>query len=466
MVDSYVILLASHACSFSFLCFLLQKSTEKSDHSSKRRCPSCRTSLRETWDKVLCRHCIEDLVKEKDAERGSELAATVKELSSTFQSFKDLFAGFQLPQSSPSPAQQAIPPSLMALPSGSRENPGDLREDVEEEQDSAASDSQKESEGEGKEGKSSRNSRYKLSLEEVDDLLGAIHATLGISEEKKALSLYDLMFASLGEQKKRVFPVHEVLVNTVKKEWQDPERKPFFSKALKRRFPFSEEETLILNKVPKLDAAFSQVSRHTDLAFEDMGVLSDPMDKRMDSLLKKSWESSQANLKPAMAATVVARNMEHWLTQLKAHIEAGTPKETVLASFTTLLSGIAYLADASAESIRMSARSSALSNSARRALWLKTWQGDNASKVKLCGIPLTGDLLFGPGLEAVLDRTADRKKAFPIKKKFGGQTKKKFWPQKKTEIAKPEGKKKFWGPKGKGRGAAIFRAPERPQKSQ
>ena len=197
-----------------------------------------------------------------------------------------------------------------------------------------------------------------------------------------------------------------------------------------------------------------------------MGVLSDPMDRRMDSLLKKSWDASQGNLKPAMAATVVARNLEHWLLQIKAHIEAGTPKETILSSFPTLLSGVRYLADASAESIRMSARSAALSNSARRALWLKTWQGDSASKVKLCGIPLTGDLLFGPGLEAVLDRTADKKKAFPLKKKFGGQTKKKFWTQKKVEVPKPEGKKKFWGPKGKGRAGALFRAPEQPQKPQ
>lgn len=270
----------------------------------------------------------------------------------------------------------------------------------------------------------------------------------------------------LGNKKRKDFPVHDVLVEAIKNEWKDPERKPFFSRALKRRFPFSEGESLVWNKTPRLDAAFSQVSRQTDLAFEDMGVLADPMDRRMDSLLKKSWDSSQGNLKPAMAVTVVARNMEYWLTQIKAHIEAGTPKETILASFPMLLKGVAYIADASAESVRMSARSSALTNSARRALWLKTWQGDSASKVKLCGIPLTGDLLFGPGLETVLDRTADKKKAFPIKKKFGEQAKRKFRPQRKFETPKEERQKKAWGQKGKGRGGAIFRPPEQPKKTQ
>ena len=141
----------------------------------------------------------------------------MKELSGTFQSFKDIFANFQLPQSSPSVAQQVIPPNPEVLPSGSREKPADIREDAEEEQDSAASSSQEESDSEKTEAGSSKVSRYKLSLEEVEELLETIHATLGIVEEKKTLSLHDQMYSGLGEQRKRVFPVHEVLVNAIKK---------------------------------------------------------------------------------------------------------------------------------------------------------------------------------------------------------------------------------------------------------
>lgn len=107
-----------------------------------------------------------------------------------------------------------------------------------------------------------------------------------------------------------------------------------------------------------------------------------------------------------------------------------------------LLRGLAYVANSSAESVRMSARSSALANSARRALWLKTWQGDIASTVKLCGIPLTGDLLFGPGLEAVLDRPADKNKPSPIKRKLPVQSKKGFCPQSRMGVSKPQGQKK------------------------
>ena len=126
--------------------------------------------------------------------------------------------------------------------------------------------------------------------------------------EKKDLDLHDRMYVGLSEPKGRTFPVHSVISEVILREWQDPEKKPFFSKSHKRRFPFEEDPSTVWNKVPKLAAAFSQVSRSTDLSFEDMGILRDPMDKRMDLLLKKAWQSFMVNLKPAMATTCVARN--------------------------------------------------------------------------------------------------------------------------------------------------------------
>ena len=311
------------------------------------------------------------------------------------------------------------------------------------------------------------SSRYKLSLEEVDDLLKTIHATLNIKEEKAQLSLHDKMYQGLDEVKHKNFPVHKVLSDAIRREWKDPERAPFFSKSLKRRFPFDEDEAQVWNKKPKLDAAFSKVSRNTDLAFEDMGALKDNMDKRADALLKKAWDSTLANLKPAMASTVVARNLEHWLDKLKSHIEAGTSRKELLESLPVLVNAVGYMADASAESIRMSARSSALINSARRALWVKTWSGDAASKVKLCGLPFEGDLVFGSGLEAVLDRTADRKKAFPLKKVVP-QTKKNFrsFFQSQNSKETQRGGKSWRPPRGRGKPGVLFHSPSQPSKPQ
>lgn len=105
--------------------------------------------------------------------------------------------------------------------------------------------------------------------------------------------------------------------------------------------------------------------------------------------------------------------MEHWLEQLKVHIETGTSHKDLLESLPVLQKTVGYMADASAESVRMTARSLALIKSARRALWVKTWSGNSASKSKLRGLPFEGDLVFGPDLDAVLDRTADKKRVFP-----------------------------------------------------
>lgn len=71
-------------------------------------------------------------------------------------------------------------------------------------------------------------SRFKLSLEDVDHLLTAIHDTLGINEESVALSRHDLMYKDLEEPKGNVFPAHKVLSDSILKEWADPECKPFF----------------------------------------------------------------------------------------------------------------------------------------------------------------------------------------------------------------------------------------------
>lgn len=81
-------------------------------------------------------------------------------------------------------------------------------------------------------------SRYKLSLEEVENLLKAVYNTLEIQEEKAQLSVHDIMYQGLEGTKQRVFPVHMVLTETIKKEWKDPEKGTFF-------FPFSQKEISI-----------------------------------------------------------------------------------------------------------------------------------------------------------------------------------------------------------------------------
>ena len=228
----------------------------------------------ESWKKPWCKACIAALVQKESASVREELMASVKdELLATFQTMRESLAPVTISQ--PSTSQSSQETGWAPRPSdneGSRES---------QPQAPSSEDSENEEEIESP-------SKFKLSLEDVDGLLRAIYATLGLSEEKRDLSLHDRMYAGLCEPKGRTFPVHPVISATILREWQDPEKKPFFSKSHKRRFPFGEDPSVVWNKIPKLDAAFSLVSRSTDLSFEDMGILKDPMDKRMDLLLKKS----------------------------------------------------------------------------------------------------------------------------------------------------------------------------------
>lgn len=107
-----------------------------------------------------------------------------------------------------------------------------------------------------------------------------------------------------------------------------------------------------------------------------------------------------------------------WLAQLRDRLVVGTPREEIIQPLLFLDKVVAYVADASAGSLRLSARATGAINAARRALWLKTWSGDSASKLKLCGLPFKGGFLFDPELDLVLDRSADKKGFSPPKKKI------------------------------------------------
>lgn len=123
-----------------------------------------------------------------------------------------------------------------------------------------------------------------------------------------------------------------------------------------------------------------------------------------------------------------------------------------------------FLADSSAELVSITASTSALVNSARRSLWLKTWSGDAASKLRPCGLLLTGDRLFGPGLQEALERTAEKRPFQGIRKSRLPEC---FFVAKVGSKVLEKG---TMGPKnigqGKCRGGVLFNPAQQPAKPQ
>lgn len=112
------------------------------------------------------------------------------------------------------------------------------------------------------------------------------------------------------------------------------------------------------------------------------------------------------------------------------HVSWTSKSKEVLDSLDVVGSAVAYLADAT---VRTTAKSGGLLNSARRALWVKTWDGDSSSKNRLCGLPFTGSLLFGTSLDQALARSTEKEKKFPTKTRR----------DKNTFFSRPPGEEPF-----------------------
>ncbi|KAM4028388.1 heterogeneous nuclear ribonucleoproteins A2/B1 isoform 1-T1 [Anomaloglossus baeobatrachus] len=296
--------------------------------------------------------------------------------------------------------------------------------------------------------------------EELGDLIGAVRSTMGLEEVQSLPSIQDKMFAGLKSVKQLGFPVHANVLDIVSQEWEFPERR--VRSDLKRRFPL--EPSGLHWEVPRVDVQVARVAKQTALPFEDTSQLKDQMDRKVEGLMKRSWEASSSSIQANIASTCVSRSLIRWLDQLEAHISQGTPREELLESLPLLKKATCFLADTSVESVRLAARTSVLSNSARRALWLKAWSGDSTSKMRLCSLPFKGDLVFGPALDDILDKATDRK-ALPDPRP---NRKRSFRPS-MPQASQPRGKGKTgrWSyPKGRGRNILIPPHQQRPQQDK
>ncbi|XP_077148995.1 lamina-associated polypeptide 2, isoforms alpha/zeta-like [Ranitomeya variabilis] len=262
-----------------------------------------------------------------------------------------------------------------------------------------------------------KGKKYLFSSTDTDELLGAVRQTMQVEEPSTTQSIQDEMFGGLRSQTSMVFPVNAHIRSMILEEWEEAERRISIPRDFRLRLPFDHEEVKDWEDIPKIDIPLAKVSKRTAIPFEDSSNLKEPMDRKADGLLKRAWESSAAVIRTNIAATSVARSMHLWLDDLKEQLLAKTPRESLVNAIPLLKLATGFLADATAESVRFTARGQSLSNAARRAIWLKSWSGDVHSKNKLCSIPFSGGRVFGPILDDILEKASDEKKGFPEEKK-------------------------------------------------
>uniref|UniRef100_A0A803JVY2 Lamina-associated polypeptide 2 alpha C-terminal domain-containing protein n=1 Tax=Xenopus tropicalis TaxID=8364 RepID=A0A803JVY2_XENTR len=259
------------------------------------------------------------------------------------------------------------------------------------------------------EGQSSGSDGTSRQPEEVKNILKDIFATLEIKEEQVALSKADKVLGNTSK-KARTFPVCKSITNSVESEWHLPDRKSSLPHTFFSMYPIPEEYKH-WEKVPKVDPPIVRLARNTTLPAEDAGYLKDPMDKKIDAALKRDFQNTTAILRPAAAASAtVAKTAKYWCQELQRH--PPTNPDQFAAELEKIKSALTFLGEAALETAKLSARASAASVTARRALWLRQWSGDTASKHKLTSLKFSGSQLFGPELKQIISEVTGGKGAF------------------------------------------------------
>ncbi|XP_040266410.1 lamina-associated polypeptide 2, isoforms alpha/zeta-like isoform X2 [Bufo bufo] len=409
-----------------------------------RKCGICCKRLSNTGSKPLCKECTASVIKSESSSLIEDIRKVVKE-------------EVQLALTTREPTPPKVPPTQDARSVKSlildSDSEGLAVSDSESVQKHPASSDE---EGEYK--------RFLFNPEDIDELIRAIRATIQMEMPKTPRSTQQEIFGGLGERKKAVFPVPDSVQKLIRSEWEKPDKGSFIPRGIKRRYPFSQEDCTDWETIPKVDAPVAKVAKHTALPFEDSAQLKDPLDRKAESLLRKTWETTAALLKPGVASTCVARTLNLWLDQLEIHLVNKTPRDQILESLPLLKMATSFLADAAAESVKLSARTAVLSNTARRALWLKAWSGDITSKNKLIALPFHGQYVFGEDLDKILDNATNKKRGFPeerYKQKRQPFRDRFFQPENK----KDKGKTGRWSYAKGGRGRSFLFNPNRAEAS-
>ncbi|XP_077137262.1 uncharacterized protein LOC143799229 [Ranitomeya variabilis] len=311
---------------------------KRSSKSKHKECAECGIPLPDEYVKKLCGPCIQRLIAEETPDFATSLRQIVRqEIRSSSRS------------QSPSRGSKIIDPGSPS----SREDSdlGDLK--------SEASHTSV----------SSSDTDYGhscFSFDRIDRLVKAVNNTIGIEQTPPEKSMQDVMFKGLDRKSRRCFPVVEKVSALISREWKKTERKGSLPPSFKRKYPFEESASATWDKAPKLDAAVAKASKKSSLPFEDLGTLKDPLDRRADVFLKGAWETSAGALRPSIAATCTARSMMVWMDSLEDQLKNKTPRDEMLSSLSMIQGAAVYLADASADSVKLAARSAALSNSAQQ----------------------------------------------------------------------------------------------------
>lgn len=105
----------------------------------------------------------------------------------------------------------------------------------------------------------------------------------------------------------------------------------------------------------------------------------------------------------------ISRAVKVWVTNVETALNSGVERARIVTALEELNLTVTLLAEASIDLVKLLGRLMVHSVTAKRALWLRHWVADSASKQALCNIPFNGKMLFGKTLEEAIKRVTGGK---------------------------------------------------------
>lgn len=241
----------------------------------------------------------------------------------------------------------------------------------------------------------------------VQPFVAAVKQAIGWEEAEEPPKKNKSFFPFL-KKKQNFFPFLEELKDLVEGEWKRTDKR-FSVNKLQKLYPLAESDASLLDTPPIVDAAVVRLAKNVTLPMEDSTSFKDPLDRRIDADLRKTYQLAGGACRPAIALASVSSAVKVWTENIEVAIREDVPKEDIIKALDELKLSADFIGEAAIDSMRYSARAMLHAVMAKRALWLKPWAADAASKQNWCKIPYDGKTLFGEKLEKAISRVTGGK---------------------------------------------------------
>lgn len=152
-----------------------------------------------------------------------------------------------------------------------------------------------------------------------------------------------------------------------------------------------------------------RLATHVTLPIEDAVKFQDMLDRKIDLDLMKAYSAVGGTCRTAIVTAAVGGAISGLTANIEKLLREGADLEKIITSLQELNLAGYFVAEASVDIIKSSARALLSSVMARRALWLKPRVADAASKTNWCKIPYDGSNLFGSKLDSAISKIAGGK---------------------------------------------------------